>query len=345
MPRKVTVAFLILISTAGFSQEPTTPPQSGIPPEGKSVEHADALIKQGQLTEAIQLLVNSHGQPIKGAQRELGIAYYRSGQLTEAEKSFRDAMAENPGDSESIQMLGLTLYRLNRRSEALGYLEKARQWTASSNMDVNYVLGRCYIAANHFDEARGAFAAQFGIDSSTGSAHLLLAQMLLREELADAAAIEAKKALEISPGLALAHFALGKIYLAKGNTDEALNEFMSEAKINPSYPALYQFIGDLYTRTNRFKEAQQALTQALSLDQSNTGPFILMGKLFLSDNDPQTASTYLEHAEQMDSSNFITHYLLAQAYRKMGKKDMAKRESDIVATMHQDAISSDMSPK
>jgi predicted Zn-dependent protease len=99
----------------------------------------------------------------------------------------------------------------------------------------------------------------------------------------------------------------------------------------------------VYIRTNQLPEAQRALTKALSLDQSNTGPFILMGKLFLSDNDPQTAVTYLEHAEQMDSSNFITHYLLAQAYRRMGRKDDAKRELDIVSTTHLDAVSKERS--
>jgi tetratricopeptide (TPR) repeat protein len=163
--------------------------------------------------------------------------------------------------------------------------------------------------------------------------------MLLREERPDEAAPKARKALELSPEIALAHFALGKIYLAKGNTDDALKEFESEVKINPTYPPVYEFLGNLYIRTTKFREAQQALTLALSLDQTATGPFILMGKLFLSDGDPQTAATFLEHAEQMDSGNYITHYLLAQAYRKMDKKDMAKRESDIVSAMHSDANS------
>ena len=335
MSRFTAFAILTFISTGSLCQESAAPQQ----PEQGVVAQSNALIKQGHFEEAIQLLQkeSSTEQSLRGAQRELGIAYYRLGQLNEAEKEFRAAMTSDPSDSESIQMLGLTLYRLNRQNDALPYLEKTRQWAAHSNMDVNYVLGRCYISAGHFDEARSAFAAQFGIGPNSGSAHLLLAQMLLREELADAAAIEASKALEITPAIAHAHFALGKIYLAKGDTDRALTEFMSELKINPSYPELHQFMGDLYIRTNRFREAEQALTRALSLDQSNTGPFILMGRLFLSDNDPQTASTYLEHAEKMDPSNFITHYLLAQAYRRMGMKDMAKRELDIVSAMHSNA--------
>jgi Tfp pilus assembly protein PilF len=90
----------------------------------------------------------------------------------------------------------------------------------------------------------------------------------------------------------------------------------------------------LYIKEGKFGLAQQNLTRALSLDQSSTEPFILMGRLFLADEDPQTASSYLEHAESMDPSNFITHYLLAQAYRSMGKTDEAKKEFDLVAKMH-----------
>ena len=344
MSRLATFAILIVFSVVGVCQQS---PTRNTPTEQGPVQQADALIKQGQFAEAIQLLQkeSSAGQPVKGAQRELGMAYYRSGQLPEAEKSFRAAMTEDATDLESVQLLGLTLYRLNKRSEAVQYLERAREWSELSNMDANYVLGRCYIDAHRFDDARAAFAEQYNLEPGSGAAHLLLAQMLLREERADDAAVEAKKALDLSPGIALAHFALGKIYLAKGSVSDALKEFESELKVNPTYPPLYQFLGDLYIRTSKYRDAEHALTKALSLDQSSTGPFILMGKLFLSDNDPQTASTYLEHAEQMDSSNFITHYLLAQSYRKMGKKDMAKREFDIVSTMHSGALSNDISPK
>ena len=80
--------------------------------------------------------------------------------------------------------------------------------------------------------------------------------------------------------------------------------------------------------------AQQSLTQALSLDQSSTEPFILMGRLFLDDEDPQTESNYPEHAESMNLSNFITHYMLAQTYRSMGRTDEAKKEFDLVAKRH-----------
>lgn len=331
----VLMAMMFLVSTPALLGQ-TSPSDLGDQKPTMSLAQAQDAFQHGRAQQAIAALqqLAATNPPAPGANRELGIAYYRTGKLEEAEKSFAAAMAEDPKDAESEQMRGLTLYRLNRRAEAVPYLEHARQSTYAANVDVNYVLGRCYIDAKRLDDARAAFSAQYGLDAATGPAYLLLAQMLVREELPQLAAENAKAALRLSPNLALAHFILGKIDLAGGDAPHALQEFEEERKINPTYAPLYQFLGDLYTRTGQFQQAQHALTEALSLDQSSTGPFILMGKLFLEDRDPQTAVSYLEHAEQMDASNFITHYLLGRAYQQMGRNEDAKREMTIVANLH-----------
>jgi tetratricopeptide (TPR) repeat protein len=327
------IAFLFsTLAAPGQTSQPNLLDQT----PSMSLAEAQNAFQHGQETLAIaalQQLAATH-PPVPGANRALGSAYYRMGKLEEAEKSFAAAMAEDPKDAESEQMRGLTLYRLNRRAQAVPYLEHAREWTHAANVDVNYVLGRCYIDAKRFDDARAAFAAQYGLGAESGPAYVVLAQMLLREELPQLAEEDAKEALRLSPNLALAHFILGKIYLAAGDISHALQEFEEERKINPTYAPLYQFLGDLYTRTGQFQQAQHALTEALSLDQTSTEPFILMGKLFLHDSDPQTAASYLEHAEQMDASNFTTHYLLGKAYQQMGRKEDAKREMKIVSNIH-----------
>ena len=74
--------------------------------------------------------------------------------------------------------------------------------------------------------------------------------------------------------------------------------------------------------------------QALALDTTSTGPFLLMGKVLLRKNDPENASMYLKHAEKMDPSNFITHTLLGQAYRGLGKEADAKAEFDAASKIH-----------
>jgi tetratricopeptide (TPR) repeat protein len=271
---------------------------------------------------------------VKGASRDRGIVDYRAGKLIDAERDFAAAMAEDPADLESIQMRGLTLYRLGRPAAAIPFLERVRQWMPNANADANHVLGLCYLNAQRYDEARGAFAAQYDVKPDSAAAYLLMGSMLMDANLPELAAVDAQKALQLSPRLPLAHFMLGEVFLYKSDVTHALNEFEQERAINPAYPAVYDRLGDVYTRTGQYEQAQQALTRAISLDVSSTGPFIQMGKVFLRRNDPQSAAIYLQHAARMDPGNYITHTLLGQAYRGMGREEDAKRELDMASQIH-----------
>jgi tetratricopeptide (TPR) repeat protein len=271
-----------------------------------------------------------------GVQHELGIAYYRTSKLISAEKAFAQAMAEDPSDTESVQMQGLTLYRLGRPADAIPYLERVREWTPNANADANHVLGLCYLNSERFDDARKAFANQFGVRADSAPAYLLLGEMLMQANLPEAARDAAKKALDLSPQIPLAHFLLGEFYLFKSDIPKALTEFNAEQEINPANAAVYDRLGDAYTRSGQFQQAQEALAQALSLDTSSTGPFIQMGKVLLRRNDPRTSLLYLEHAEKMDPGNYITHTLLGQAYRRLGREDDAKKELNIAGKIHAD---------
>ena len=272
--------------------------------------------------------------PAKGASRELGIADYRAGKLLDAERAFEAAMAEDPTDREAIQMRGLTLYRLGRPAEAIPFLEQVRQWMPHANADANHVLGLSYLNAHRYDEARAAFAAQYGVAADSAAAYLVSGEMLMTADLPELAFGNAQKALQLSPTLPLAHFLLGEVYLYKSDVAHALEEFEHERTINPAYPAVYDRLGDVYTRAGKYEQAQEALTRAISLDVSFTGPFIQMGKVFLRRNDPASALLYLQHAEKMDPGNYITHTLLGQAFRALGKEDEAKRELEAASQIH-----------
>lgn len=281
------------------------------------------------------LAAGKQAQP--GVQHELGIAYYRTGKLLSAEKAFAQAMRDDPKDMESVQMRGLTLYRLGRPADAIPFLEQVKQWTPNANADASYVLGLCYLNSQRFDEARGAFANQFGFPANSGPSYLLMAKMLMTANLPEAAAEAARKALEMAPGIAMAHFLLGEVYLFKSDVEHARQEFERERDINPTYAAVYDRLGDVYTRAGQLQAAQEALAKAISLDTSSTGPFIQMGKVLLRRNDPQTSLLYLQHAEKMDPGNYITHTLLGQAYRSLGRQDDAKKEMDTAAKIHADS--------
>jgi tetratricopeptide (TPR) repeat protein len=316
---------------------PSTPASTSTNPSpDQTLAVAHQKLEHGEPQAAITMLEQLAANPAsaKGVQHELGIAYYRTGKLLSAEKAFAKAIEQDPSDIESVQLRGLSLYRLGRPADAIPFLERSRDWTPNANADASYVLGLCYLNSQRFDDARKAFAKQFAVPPDSGAAYLLVGKMLKLANLPEASADAAKKALQLAPGIPLAHFMLGEFYLFKSDIDQALREFDQERQINPANFSVYDRLGDVYTRSGQYEKAQEALAQSISLDTSSTGPFILMGKVLLRRNEPQTSLLYLQHAEKMDPNNYMTHTLLAQAYRSLGRSDESKKELDAASKIH-----------
>ncbi|HMD20933.1 MAG TPA: tetratricopeptide repeat protein, partial [Alloacidobacterium sp.] len=231
-----------------------------------------------------------------------------------------------PKDMEAMQLRGVTLFRMGKAADAIPLLEQARAAIPNANIDPNYVLGVSYIQVGRFDDARHAFAAQYGFAPDSAPSYLLAARMFFHQENVPAAHASASKALQLNANLPLAHQLLGEIALATGDTTTAIAELEKEAQINPLNGELYNRLGDAYLRNRQDTEAQHALNRAVLLEPNATGPYILLGKLMLNQQNPVMASMYLERARQMDPGNYMTHFLLGQAYRTEGRKEDAARE-------------------
>lgn len=316
----------LLFASSLFAQSPSANTSGDLAQAQDALEHdhPDQAIAILEKLAAIE-------PPVKGVQHELGIAYYRTSKLLEAKGAFAKAIAQDSSDLESVQMEGLVLYRLNQPDAAIPYLERVRQWMPNANADAQYVLGLCYLNAHRYDDARAAFAAQFGEPPNSAGAYLLLATLLQHADLPDPAAVQAQKALDIAPNLPLAHFMLGEIAVRRLDFDGAIKQFEAEGRINPDYAPLYDRLGDAYLHKNMIAEAQQALIKAIALDRSLTSSFVNMGKLLLRRQDIQTAIMYLNHAEKMDPGDFTTHSLLSQAYHRIGREEDALREGELAA--------------
>jgi len=294
-------------------------------PDLHGVRH---LIDSGHAAEALAQLDLLRTQvPVPAAvDRNRGLALYALDRLIDADNAFAQALVRDPGDAEAAQMRGLTLFRLGRPAAAIPLLEHAHASDVQTKADPSYVLALCYIDTLRYDDARRAFAAQFHVPPESAPAYLIAARMLLRREYVPVAEGFATRALVLDPQLPLAHELLGEIALAGNHLDVAIVEFEKERLRNPVEGASYERLGDAYSRAARYPEAARVLQQAVLLEPNSTGPYILLGKVILKQGDAVGARTFLEKAEHMDPANFMTHSLLAQAYRSLGRTADASRE-------------------
>lgn len=301
---------------------------------------AQELAGKGRLEQAMNLLnqlaVQTPVQP--GVERLRGIIFYQKDQLGNAVDAFAKAIAQDSNDRESIEMEGVSLFRMGKSAEALPYLQKARNDKVEhANVEPQYVLGLAYADVGRYDDARHAFAAQFGFPGDSAEAYLLAGRLFLRREFRDPAAVQANKALQLNPSLPLAHQLLGECALARGDVPAAIRELEAERKISALAGEVYDRLGDAYLRNEQLQEARTALNRAILLEPTSTGPYILLGQTLLKMKQPIQALQYLTRAAQMDPSNYITHGLLGQAYKGTGQLGEANREFKLAVDLqHKD---------
>ena len=337
MRRGLLIALVLLcFANSGIAQE-AKPPEaaSGDQAPAPTFQTAQDLAGRGRLDQALAMLNQLAAQSPEpaGVERLRGIIFYQREQFGQAIQAFTKAAAQDPNDRESIEMHGVSLFRTGHPAEAIPLLEKARASVERANIDPEYVLALCYADVARYDDARRAFAAQYGFAPDSAEAYLLAGRLFLRREMRDQAAAQANKALELNPSLPLAHELLGEVALAKSDLPGAIRELEAERKVNPLDGETYSRLGDAYLRNGQYPEAQQALNRAVLLQPNSTGPYILLGQTFLNMKQPIQALHYLDRAEKMDPSNYITHNLLGQAYKAIGQLAEANRQFKMVVEL------------
>lgn len=328
MQRVQIIALVLLFpGFSGFAQT-APPPAPGDGAQVPTFETAQDLAGRGRLDEAMTVLdrLALQSPESSGVERLRGVIFYQREQFAKAVEAFTKAVAQDPADRESMELHGVSLFRMGHPGDAIPLLEKAHAAVERANIDPEYVLGLCYADVSRYDDARHAFAAQYGFGPDSPEAYLLAGRLFLRREMREQAEAQANKALELNPSLPLAHQLLGEAALAKGDVQSAIRELEAERKINPLDGETYDRLGDAYLRSDRYPEAQQALNRAVLLEPGATGPYILLGQTFLKLKQPIQALHYLDRAAKMDPSNYITHNLLGQAYKAIGQVAEANRQ-------------------
>jgi tetratricopeptide (TPR) repeat protein len=328
--RRKIVGFLApaLALLPAFGQSPATPDAPGAQPAQTELAQARKLIAQGKTDQALAQLqtVEAHDPAMKGLAFELGTAYYKKSDFPKAIEYLKKATTEDPSNGEAVQLLGISYYAGGHPAEAIPLLEKVQGWIPRANVDSYYILGTCYIQTKNYDEARKSFAKMFDLPGDSAASYLFTARMLLREEYDPIAEQYAQKALALDPKLPLVHFFLGELYMYKSRVPEAIDAFKTELAINPAHAETYYKLADAYSRIQKYDEAQRLLQRSIRLDATSTGPFILMGKVLDKKGDYDLAILALKHALTMDPNNAVTHHLLGQTFRDMGRKEEAETE-------------------
>ena len=116
----------------------------------------------------------------------------------------------------------------------------------------------------------------------------------------------------------------GYLALNSGETKKALELFQQARKLNPDYRPLDLRMGQLWLDTDQLDKAQAALQKAADETGLRAAALYYLGQIDLLRHDYQEAQANLSEALRINPEASEVHYPLAQAYRQLGKQELAR---------------------
>lgn len=291
------------------------------------------LVQQERFREAIGV----YGQALKLApavlpiRLNLGLAYFKSGQLAPAVEQFSVILKKQPDHQQARQLRAMSLLELERYEEAV---QDYSALLPSQDVNVRLGLASAYLRLDRAAEAYSIMTPLFESDSA--EVKLLLGQVLIESGQLDQAKKALQRAAELNPNLPTVHLNLGAAYWRQQDTDTAIVEWRKELTAHPaSFQANYTLGAALAMSPAQDREASRLLRQAVKLKPGSPLALYQLAKLIWRQSKGQEAISLLERSTRADPNYREAHYLLASIYQSLGRKEEAAREFAAVKRISQ----------
>ena len=252
----------------------------------------------------------------------LGISYYRVGRFRDALPSLRNALRRRPQLSEALFWTGATLFALGRYEECIVELEKVSPESAERK-EADYLLVKAYRrASENYYEKIGK------VDPNSYRVLQLQADAFAWQGREDDAIILYRRALAQRPSLEGIHQAIGDIRWRREKFDEAATEYEAELRMNPSGEGANLRLG-LYRLSRGEAESAVSHLQAALAASSSFEANQALGRAWMLRGNFDRAVNYLRKAVELSPGDPSSHNLLAEAYSRIGRPDLAEQEREL----------------
>jgi tetratricopeptide (TPR) repeat protein len=262
----------------------------------------------------------------------LGISLYQLGKYAEAKARLEKALSANPNDNNAELFLARCLIRLEDQTGAAAHLQNLSR-REPGNQEVWYLLGKVYMRLSE-----QSLAKMNAIDPNSVLAHEMSGEIMASMKNYDGAVVEFKKAVEIAPHQAGTHYELGNAYWNLGDWDDASAEFQLELANDPHNCMAKWKLGNILLEQNGSPDQALADTDgALSTCPTLTQARVDHARALLKLNRNQDALQDLQTAVKDSPDEPTVHFLLAQAYRALGRGHEATSEMQTFAKLQENA--------
>jgi tetratricopeptide (TPR) repeat protein len=192
------------------------------------------------------------------------IRHHQAGQLTEAARIYRLALALKPDSLETQTNLGAALQALGKLDEAVACLQQALALQPNC-AEAWFSLAATRKAQGNLDEAAACYRRALALKPDCAGADHNLGKILQDQGKLDAAVTHYQRALALNPNYAEAHGNLGNTLHAQGRLPDAAAHHQRALAIKPDLPESHYNFGNVLLDQDKLDEAAASYERALIL--------------------------------------------------------------------------------
>lgn len=254
-----------------------------------------------------------------------GRAYAAALELVPGDAALRDKLAEVHidqilADNAVLDDVTVQPLQLELSARMLAGQRDARTLTA---------YAKVLLYRGFHEPARERLREAVALDAELLSAHVFLADALLRAEEWTGAQASAERALSIAPDDGLAHFAMGRAKVGLKDWDAAARHFEKATAALDAFGA-WQALAEVNAARENWPEAEKAYQKALSKRPDAAGLYAGYGRALAFGNKLAPAARYFQMAWERVGD--------AQAYASLGDVALKARDFERAAVIFSEMV-------
>jgi tetratricopeptide (TPR) repeat protein len=261
---------------------------------------------------------------------DLAVRHHKAGQLQEAEKLYRQILAQQPQHMEALHLLGVIAHQAGHVDSAVDLIRRAISLNPNIPQAHND-LGNALKDKGQLDDAIAAYRQAIALNPGFAEAQTNLGNALKDKGQLDEAISVYRQAIALRPKYAGAYGNLGVALKIKGEVDEAIASYQRAITLRPNYPEAYYNLGIALKEKGRLDEAVAAFRQAISQRPNFSEAYNNLGDALTDKGELNEAIAACRQAIAQKPSN-------AEAYYNLGNALVAQQRFDEAIDLYRQSI-------
>ena len=257
---------------------------------------------------------------------ESALRHHRAGRTAEAEKLYRQVLAQRPDHADALNLLGVLLHQSGRNAEALESIDRSIRLNPQAAVYHNN-LGLVLLAEKRFDDAEAAYRRTVELDPSYADAHYSLGWIYQRAGKLDEATRHFQRVLTLRPDHILACNQLGNLLSMQKRWDEAIAAYRKALAVKADYPDAHINLGNALKEQGKIEDAIAEYKQALAAQPDFPEAWNNLANALKGLRRFEQAAAAYRHATTLRPTYADAHFNLAIVLHDLNQLDDSIAES------------------